>query len=139
MTVSLIAFKAREEKGMNGFNMIRKAGLTLCITTCLVLSLCAGGWGNGEWHERAEKGYVGSAETSSVPGSIKEGSQPLLIAPPAVAPPLPEQPASAAAPQPSHAGVAKWFVFLAVSWLIAFVLIVFGVRMHLREQRGRTR
>jgi len=109
------------------------------MTTCLALSLCAVGWGNGEWHERAEKGYVESPETSSVPGSIKEGAQPLTIMPPAVTPPSPEQPASAAAPAPTHSSVAKWFMFLAFSWLVALVLLALGIRMHLREQRARTR
>ena len=124
---------------MDGLRMMRRMVRTFCVATCLILSLCAVGWGNGEWHERAEKGYVGSPETSSVPGSIKEGSQPLIIAPPSVTPPPPPQTVSATASEPTHSGVARWLVFLAVSWLIAFVLLVFGVRMHLREQRGRTR
>lgn len=124
---------------MNQLRTMRKTGQTFGVATCLVLSLYAVGWGNGEWHERAEKGYVGSPETSSVPGSIKEGSQPLIIAPPSVTPPPPQPTASATTSEPTHPGVVKWLAFLACSWLVALVLLALGLRMHLKEQRERTR
>ncbi|MCS6862367.1 MAG: hypothetical protein NZT92_18850 [Abditibacteriales bacterium] len=123
---------------MKGLRTMRRMEWTLGMTACLVLSLCAVGWGNGEWHERAEKGHVETPETSSVPGSIKEGSQPLIIAPPPVTPP-PQPSVSATASAPPSSGAARWLIFLAVSWLIAFVLLVWGVKMHLREQRRQTR
>jgi hypothetical protein len=103
----------------------------------LTLTVCAVCWSNGEWHERAEKGYSGEQQGSQVPGDVKEtSSQSFTVTPQPVEAPQPSVKVVEET-KPAESGDGWRRLLVVFLWLLSLSLLFLGVREHLKGQGRR--